>query len=181
MIKKVMHVLHVLLVMIICVGLSYFAAFRLNEYLTLETMQIQLAANYQIVYVDPTYMIGICGLITMPFLLLFIIWTHILGKDGSGRMGKLLAILLAIGLIFAIPGQIFEHQRQKSIARDHGFVDCPPFTLLSSTHIVEAMVKDPKYCTDDEITSIAMYGYFRELPVVKAYVDEVFGNNSDSI
>ncbi|MGF1787442.1 hypothetical protein L4D00_16735 [Photobacterium swingsii] len=167
-------VMHTLFVIALCAILSFFSAFRLFEYLSLETIEIQLDLGYQIIFIDPTYMLGICGLITIPFLLTYIIWTHILGKDGSGRMGKVLCVLFGIGLVLAIPGQFIEHQRQKSIAREHGFVDCPSFTLLSSTHIVEAMVKDPQYCTDDEITSIAKYGYFRELSEVNAYVEKVY-------
>jgi hypothetical protein len=52
--------------------------------------------------------------------------------------------------------------------------------LLSSTHIVEAMVKDPQYCTDDEIKTIAKYGYFRELPIVNAYVKETYQGSKQS-
>ncbi|WP_231897982.1 hypothetical protein [Vibrio tapetis] len=100
------------------------------------------------------------------------------GKESANRALKFVILGLSICLILILPVQIFEYKRQMSIASDHGFVDCPPFTLLSSTYIVEAMVKDPKYCTDDEITSIAMYGYFRELPIVNAYVDEVHGKKS---
>lgn len=167
--------LSILFLLVLFAGMSAFSIFRLDEYLSLETIYIQLDSNYQIVFIDPAYMFDISALCIFPFFFVYILWTQVFGKDGSGLMGKLLVMSFAIGLVFAIPGQIFEHQRQKSIARDHGFVDCPPFTLLSSTHIVEAMVKDPQYCTDDEITSIAMYGYFRELPVVNAYVDEVYG------
>lgn len=172
--KKAMHALFVLALFAV---LAAFSAFRLNEYFTLETVQIQLDAAFQIIYIDPTFMISIGGLIVFPFGFLLVIWTHLLRKDGSGYMGKAFFLLLAVGMIVIIPGQFIEHQRQKSLAREHGYVDCPPFTLLSSTHIVEAMVKDPRYCTDDEITSIARYGYFRELPVVNAYVDSAYGSS----
>lgn len=167
---------HVSFVIMLCIGFTFFAVFRLNEYLTLERISIQLDAGYQIVFIDPTYFIGICGLITMPAMLLHIIWTHVLGKKVSKHMDKLFAMIILVGLIVATIGMSVEHQRQKSIARANGFIECPSFTLLSSTHIVEAMVKDIQYCTDDTITSIAKYGYFRELPIVNAYVEKAYGN-----
>ncbi|CCO47011.1 conserved membrane hypothetical protein [Vibrio nigripulchritudo SOn1] len=175
--KKAAHIVFVLLS---AIGFSTFAIFRLNEYLTLETIQLQLDAGFQIIYVDPTFMIDIASLITMPCLFLYVVWNHILGKKESKWIAKGFFSILAISMIIIIPGQIFEHQRQKSLARTQGFVDCPPFTLLSSTHIVEAMVKDPQYCTDDEITTIAKYGYFRELPIVNAYVKETYQGSKQS-
>ena len=171
---------HVLFVLLIIFGLGAFSIFRLNEYLTLETIQLQLNSGFQIVYVDPTFMIDIAWLLTMPCLFLLIIWTQLFGKKDSVWISKGLALFMSTGMFVMIPGQIFEHQRQKSIARAQGFVDCPPFTLLSSTHIVEAMVKDPQYCTDDDITSIAKYGYFRELPIVNAYVNEAYQGSQRS-
>ncbi|MCG3760789.1 hypothetical protein EXA21_14945, partial [Vibrio cincinnatiensis] len=35
------------------IGFTFFAVFRLNEYLTLERISIQLDAGYQIVFIDP--------------------------------------------------------------------------------------------------------------------------------
>ncbi|SON52335.1 hypothetical protein [Vibrio tapetis] len=163
------------LVIIISFAVCWFFIIELIDYYETKNLIRQIDNDYAIVYIDPTYLIIYATFLFIPPYVWFVFKLHIFGKDSLGISVKLVAASTLIALALAVPGQIFEHQRQKSIARDHGFVDCPPFTLLSSTHIVEAMVKDPQYCTDDEITSIAMYGYFRELPAVNAYVDEVFG------
>ncbi|MDN3681946.1 hypothetical protein QWZ04_16690 [Vibrio tapetis subsp. quintayensis] len=173
--EKIKHILNFMFVILILSFMVVFSVFRLDEYHQYETLVTQIELNYQIVFIDPTYVIWIGSIICFPFIIWCIGKSQFFGKDSLGISVKLAAVSTLIALALAVPGQILEHQRQKSIARDHGFVGCPPFTLLSSTHIVEAMVKDPQYCTDDEITSIAMYGYFRELPAVNAYVDEVFG------
>jgi|GEM_PF-1912785 len=164
-------------VLLLSLAVVYFFVIELIDYYEFKTLQKQVEIGYSIIYVDPTYLVFYGTFIFIPPYVWCVFKLHLFGKESLGISIKIAATATLVAIVIAIPGQLFEHQRQKSLARDHGYVDCPPFTLLSSTHIVEAMVKDPRYCTDDEITSIARYGYFRELPVVNAYVDSAYGSS----
>ncbi|MEZ8092991.1 hypothetical protein ACED51_02805 [Photobacterium swingsii] len=169
--KKVLTLSSVLILSVLSL---YFFANELISYYEFKTLAKQISNNYAIVYIDPTYLVFYGAFLFIPPYVWCVFKLQLFGKESLGIAIKLTAVTTLAALAISIPGQIIEHQRQKSIAREHGFVDCPSFTLLSSTHIVEAMVKDPQYCIDDEITSIAKYGYFRELSEVNAYVEKVY-------
>ncbi|CAG19407.1 hypothetical protein PBPRA0996 [Photobacterium profundum SS9] len=174
--NKVNNIIHLIFVLLSIIGMNVYSVFRLYGHFSLETLQKQIENDYQIVYIDPTFMISFCSLIIFPLYFLYVINTNVLGKEG-GTLVKVLMTAAFLGLFIAVPGQFIEHQRLKNIAINHGYTGCPSFTLLSSTHIVEAMVKNPQFCTDEEINKISMYGYFRELPVVNEYIRSAYGFN----
>ncbi|EGR0316203.1 hypothetical protein L3I74_000798 [Vibrio parahaemolyticus] len=161
-------------VLIASFSLFWVFIIELIDYYEFKTLPKQIVNDYSIVYIDPTYLVFYATFLFIPPYVWCVIKLSLWGKDSLGVSVKLLAVTTLLALIIAVPGQFIEYKRQESIAREHGFVSCPPFTLLSSTHIVEAMVKDLRYCTDDAINNIAKYGYFRELPIVNAYVNEVY-------
>lgn len=161
-------------VLIVSISLCWLFIVELINYYEFKTLPKQIVNDYGIVYIDPTYLVFYATFLFVPPYVWCVVKLSLWGKDSLGIAVKLLVVTTLLALIIAVPGQLFEYHRQSIMAREHGYNDCPPFTLLSSTHIIKAMVKDLQYCTDDEINSIAKYGYLRELPVVNAYVKEAY-------
>ncbi len=172
---KIKTITYYLIIFLLSIAGIVSSFFRLNEYYEFETLQEQIEHGYKIVYIDPTYLIEYTAfLLFIPFYWYF--WKVIFyGKEHTRFALKAVIIGTTISMILIIPGQFIEHQRLRNIAITHGYTGCPSFTLLSSAHIVEAMVKNPQFCTDEEINKISMYGYFRELPVVNEYIRSAYG------
>jgi len=174
--NKLKRFVHVGFVLVMSIVFIISSLFRLNEYYSFETLQGQIEAGYQVVYIDPTYLINFIALLLFPPSYWYFWKVRFYDKKSAATALKAVIVVTVVSLLVAFPGQFWEHQRLRQVAISHGYSDCPPFTLLSSAHIVEAMVKEPRYCTDREANKISKYGYYRELPLVNEYINSAYGS-----
>ncbi|EOV0858461.1 hypothetical protein ACS0KP_003867 [Vibrio parahaemolyticus] len=155
------HPFHTVFVLVMFILLIIYSIYRLYHHFAFESLPRQLSSDFQVVYIDASYVLSIASLLFSPTLLVYIL---------SDRMTqlikvpiKVIIITVVLSLIVAIPVQIFEFGRLEHIAESNGYLACPPFTIASSGMTMEAMVINESLCTDAEINRIAMYGYFHEL------------------
>lgn len=155
------HPLHIAFMLIIFSMLIFYSLFRLHVHMEVESLQNQISKGFYIVYVDASYVISIGNLIVAPIIIVYIVLNYIAKHP---RMNiRWVTIAAVFALIIALPGQYWEFGRLQQIARSHGFVECPPFTLASGAKTVDAMALDSEYCMDDEINRLGMNGYYQEL------------------
>lgn len=162
------HPFHTVFVLLMFILLIIYSIYRLYHHFAFESLPRQLSSDFQVVYIDASYVLSIASLLFSPTLLVYIL------LDRMTKLIKvpihLITISVVLSLIIAIPFQIFEFGRLKYIAENNGYSACPPFTIASSGMFVEAMVKEEKYCLEPEINRIGMYGYFHELERIDYYI-----------
>lgn len=165
---KQKHPFHTAFVLLMFLLLIIYSIYRLYHHFAFESLPRQISSDFQVVYIDASYVLSIASVLFCPILMVYILF------DRMTKLIKvpihLITISVVLSLIIAIPFQIFEFGRLKYIAENNGYSACPPFTIASSGMTIEAMVKDERLCLDAEINRIAMYGYFHELERVDDYI-----------
>ncbi|WP_409585525.1 hypothetical protein [Vibrio owensii] len=155
------HPFHPVFASLMFILLIIYAIYRLYHHFAFESLTLQFSSDFQVVYIDASYVLSIASLLLCPILLVYLLF------DRMTQLVKVpvrvITIAVVLSLIVAIPIQIFEFWRLKYIAENNGYSACPPFTIASSGMTIEAMVKNERLCSDAEINRIAMYGYFHEL------------------
>ncbi|MFV8412222.1 hypothetical protein [Vibrio owensii] len=155
------HPFHPVFASLMFILLIIYAIYRLYHHFAFESLTLQFSSDFQVVYIDASYVLSIASLLLCPILLVYLLF------DRMTQLVKvpiqLITIAVLLSLIVAIPIQILEFWRLKYIAENNGYLACPPFTIASSGMTIEAMVKNERLCSDAEINRIATYGYFHEL------------------
>jgi len=155
------HPFHPVFASLMFILLIIYAIYRLYHHFAFESLTLQFSSDFQVVYIDASYVLSIASLLLCPILLVYLLFDRMILLVKVPI--QLITIAVVLSLIVAIPIQVFEFWRLKYIAENNGYSACPPFTIASSGMTIEAMVKNERLCSDAEINRIAMYGYFHEL------------------
>jgi hypothetical protein len=164
-IKKVSLV--ALVISLITCGIAFTLLSAHFEFLSLK---VQLAKQYQIIYVNTRYVIVIGASITILVGCVYAIYKVKIGKSVSTTLSRSLEVVLLSVIALVWPVSLIEQDRLISLATHQGYYECPPFSLASSKPSIEVMVIEPELCRDETMLTMTEEGNLYQLDEINAYL-----------
>ncbi|WP_045481016.1 hypothetical protein [Vibrio owensii] len=164
-IKKVSLV--ALVISLITCGIAFTL---LSDHFESLSLQVQLAKQYQIIYVNTRYVIVIGASITILVSCVYAIYKAKIGKAVSTALSRSLEVVLLSAIALAWPASLIEQERLISLATGQGYYECPLFSLASSKPSIEVMVREPELCRDETMLTMTEDGNLYQLDEINAYL-----------
>ncbi|PIB17137.1 hypothetical protein [Vibrio rotiferianus] len=164
-IKKVSLV--ALVISLITCGIAFTL---LSDHFESLSLQVQLAKQYQIIYINTRYVIVIGASITILVSCVYAIYKAKIGKAVSTVLSRSLEVMLLSAIALAWPASLIEQERLISLATGQGYYECPLFSLASSKPSIEVMVREPELCRDEKMLTMTEDGNLYQLDEINAYL-----------
>lgn len=164
-IKKVSLV--ALVISLITCGIAFTL---LSDHFESLSLQVQLAKQYQIIYINTRYVIVIGASITILVSCVYAIYKAKIGKAVSTALSRSLEVMLLSAIALAWPASLIEQEGLISLAKGQGYYECPLFSLASSKPSIEVMVREPELCRDETMLTMTEDGNLYQLDEINAYL-----------